>query len=150
MRERWYEIRQQTQAGETHEHARDAPQVDRPEDEWPGPTAARGNLALVSLCMVAAPAQQKTARSIAEHGKARLAPGPTGDVAIIDAVLEGLIGVDNVPEDSPSASPLRLIGIHDQHPIEHRHTLAQVRKLGRASHGGNQDARRIGRSPPRC
>ncbi|TMF00671.1 MAG: hypothetical protein E6I52_13140 [Chloroflexi bacterium] len=57
--------------------------------------------------MVAAPAQQKTARSIAEHGKARLAPGPTGDVVIIDAVLEGLIGVDNVPEDSPSASPLR-------------------------------------------
>ena len=112
MRERWYEIRQQTQAGETHEHARDAPQVDRPEDEWPGPTAARGNLALVSLCMVAAPAQQKTARSIAEHGKARLAPGPTGDVVIINAVLEGLIGVDNVPEDSPSASPLRLIGIH--------------------------------------
>jgi len=27
-------------------------------------------------------------------------------------VLERLIGVDNVPEDSPSASPLRLIGIH--------------------------------------
>src|SRR5207244_7676078 len=62
--------------------------------------------------MVAAPAQQKTARSIAEHGKARLAPGPTGEVVITDAVLEGLIGVNNVPEDSPSASPRRLIGIH--------------------------------------
>ena len=49
--------------------------------------------------VVAAPAQQQTARNIAEHGKARLALGPTRDVVIIDAVLERLVGVADVPAD---------------------------------------------------
>jgi hypothetical protein len=43
--------------------------------------------------------RHQTARNIAEHGKARLALGPTHDVVIIDAVLERLIGVADVPED---------------------------------------------------
>ena len=44
---------------------------------------------------------------------------------------------------------LRLGRIYDQHPIEHRHTLAQVGKPARASHGSDQDTRCIGRCPPR-
>jgi hypothetical protein len=58
------------------------------------------SLAWIDECVVvAAPAQQQTARNIVEHGKARLALGPTRDVVIIDAVLERLIGVADVPED---------------------------------------------------
>jgi hypothetical protein len=58
------------------------------------------SLAWIDECIVvAAPARQRTARNIAEYGKARLALGPTRDVVIIDAVLERLIGVADVPED---------------------------------------------------
>src|SRR5215472_694639 len=58
------------------------------------------SLAWIDECVVvAAPAQQQTARNIAEAGKARLALGPTRDVVIIDAVLERLIGVADVSED---------------------------------------------------
>jgi hypothetical protein len=49
--------------------------------------------------VVAAPAHQQTWRNIIEHAKARLALGPTRDVVIIDAVLERLISVADVPED---------------------------------------------------
>ena len=49
--------------------------------------------------VVAAPAQQQTARNIAEHGNARLALGPTRDVVVIDAVLERIIGVADAGQD---------------------------------------------------
>jgi hypothetical protein len=58
------------------------------------------SLAWIDECVVvAAPAGQRTALNIAAHGKARLALGPTRDVAIIDVVLERLIGVADVPDD---------------------------------------------------
>lgn len=58
------------------------------------------SLGWVDECVVvAARAQQQTARNIAAHGNARLALGPTRDVVIIDAVLERQIGVADVPED---------------------------------------------------
>src|SRR5262252_2570725 len=84
-------------------HARNA-------DIWVASASADGTLPVAHLVplslawidervVVAAPAGQRTARNIAEHGKARLALGPTRDVVIIDAVLERLIGVADVPED---------------------------------------------------
>src|SRR5262252_10046950 len=58
------------------------------------------SLAWIDECVVvAAPAQQQTARNIAEHGKARLALGHTRDVVIIDAVLDRLIGVEDIPAE---------------------------------------------------
>jgi len=56
------------------------------------------SLAWIDDCIVlAAPVQQQTARNIAACGKARLALGPTRDVVIIDAVLERLTPVADVP-----------------------------------------------------
>jgi hypothetical protein len=58
------------------------------------------SLAWIDECVVvAAPAQQPTARNIAAHGTARLALGPTRDVVIIDAGLERLIRAADVPDD---------------------------------------------------
>jgi hypothetical protein len=70
------------------------------EDERPVAHLIPLSLAWIDECVVvAAPAQQPTARNIAEHGRARLALGPTRDVVIIDAVLERLIGVADVPAE---------------------------------------------------
>jgi hypothetical protein len=56
------------------------------------------SLAWLDECVVVAvPSQQQTARNVMEHGKARLALGPTRDVVIIDAVLERQIGAAHVP-----------------------------------------------------
>ena len=58
------------------------------------------SLAWIDDCVVVvAPVRQQTARNIAEHGKVRLALGPTRDVVIIDAVLERLVGVADAPQD---------------------------------------------------
>ena len=58
------------------------------------------SLAWIDECVVvAAPIHQQTVRNIAEHGRARLALGPTRDVVVIDAVLERSIGVAEVPRD---------------------------------------------------
>jgi len=84
-------------------HARNA-------DIWVASASADGTLPVAHLVplslawidervVVAAPAGQRTVRNISVHGKARLALGPTRDVVIIDAVLERLIGVADVPED---------------------------------------------------
>jgi hypothetical protein len=58
------------------------------------------SLAWIDDCVVvAAPAQQQTARNIVEQGKARLALGPTRDVVIIDADLRAAINVNEAPAD---------------------------------------------------
>ena len=58
------------------------------------------SLAWIDECVVvAAPIQQQTARNLAEHGKARLALGPTRDAVIIDAVLDRMVGVADAPAD---------------------------------------------------
>jgi hypothetical protein len=58
------------------------------------------SLAWIDECVVvAAPAEQQTARNITEHRTIRLALGPTRDVVMIDAVLERLIRVADVPHD---------------------------------------------------
>ena len=58
------------------------------------------SLAWIDDCVVvAAVAQQQTARNIVEHGTARLALGTTRDLVIIDASLDRVIGVAEVPAD---------------------------------------------------
>jgi hypothetical protein len=58
------------------------------------------SLAWIDECIVVAvPVHQQTGRNIVEHGRARLALGPTRDVVIIDAVLERLIAVADAPGD---------------------------------------------------
>src|SRR5438046_467790 len=58
------------------------------------------SLAWIDECVVvAAPSDQVTARNIVEHGRARLALGPTRDVVIIEAVLDHAIGVADAPAE---------------------------------------------------
>lgn len=58
------------------------------------------SLAWIDECVVvAAPAEQQTARNIRDTGKARLALGPTRDVVLIDATLDSFVGVVDAPAE---------------------------------------------------